>query len=73
MHILRRTYIILVRIDSLGIECLFADLFVLLNVLAYPYVPIDAKDDIDSTRERKEVGFQSPYKDGRNCDQLTIS
>jgi len=68
-----RTYVILIGIDGFGVECLFADLFMLLDVLAHPYVSIDAKDDIYPTGERKEVGLQSSYKNRRNCDKLTIS
>jgi hypothetical protein len=71
--ILSRTYVILVGIDSLGVECLFPDLLMLLDVLTHPYVSVDAKDDIYPTRERKEVGFQSSYKCWRNCDELAIS
>ena len=45
----------------------------LLDVLAHPYVSIDAKDNIYPTREREEVGFQPSYKNWWNCDKLTIS
>ena len=68
-----KTYIILIRVDGLGVERLFANLFVLLDVLAHPYVPINTKDDINPTRECEEVGLQSSYKNWWNCDKLTIS
>jgi len=71
--LLSRTYIVLIGIDGLGVECLFANLFMLLDVLAHPDVPVDSKDDVYPTRERKEVGLQSSYEDWRHCDKLTIS
>ena len=71
--LLSGTHIVLIGIDGLGVECLFANLFMLHDVLAHPYVPIDAKDDIYPTRECEEVGLQSSYEDWRHCDKLTIS
>jgi hypothetical protein len=55
MTLNQMTYIILVGVNRLRIEALFAFLVALFNVLAHPNVPVQPEDEVHVARQANEV------------------
>ena len=66
------THVVLVRVDGLCVEPLFAFLLTLLDVFANPYVAVQPEDEVYATREGNEVRLQTTDEDGRNSNELPI-
>lgn len=58
------TYVVFIRINSFCVEALLALLFILLDMLRDPYIPVQPQYQINPAREGVEMGFQAADEDG---------
>jgi len=65
--------VIAIRVHRLCVEALLALLLALLDVLADPYVAVEAENEVDAAGEGEEVRFEAADKEGRDGDELAVA
>ena len=67
------THVVLVGIDGLRVEAVFAFLLALFDVLTDPDVAVQAEDEVHAARERDEVRLEPPDERRRDRHELAVA